>query len=579
MVAVLLGASSGARRRGPACHRPRCCRGPRRRTLGEDRSAAPSSGACRALARPPRTAGRVVSTVAMGKGIRFNNPTGLNAARRYSGYPHSRAGVPRSRGRARAGGRPTASSTAGRCILGRRRRRPRSRSRRATSSLTAAARACSGTRRLGAAIARARRRERRRPSLALGLGYYPLAGVALSGEIVGDLFYGAATYDAAYTVYPDRLGAARAHDRSSSFHELAGARAARRRHGEGDRPAWRRRCCCVALRAGGRGHRQPAGEAPEELDPYNGILRPEGADRLRPVRRVLTQRTRACDAADPPRAAPELPAGCYPLVRDGEVCLHKRSSSRAATSTALHVAGEGASTPTRCNFAHWKRRHERAWRESPPADALRASAPDVLVHGARRGPVRDTPRSRRSWRAATTTTRRTGRRAMSRTLEGRLAAASTYLERHPRGAFAGEVRAYTHACRADLAAQRSAGRPRASPRTSRRCPGARSAIRRPTGCASSSASATPATSSRAPLRRPEAQLATQRAERARIGEEVPRGCAGSWTGGPGGGLAEGAGGGDRPVQPGASASPLRARRRARGPGRGGLRGRIRSGSS
>jgi len=38
--------------------------------------------------------------------------------------------------------------------------------------------------------------------LAGGLGYYLTAKLALTGEVVGNLFYGAGTYEAVYTVYP-----------------------------------------------------------------------------------------------------------------------------------------------------------------------------------------------------------------------------------------------------------------------------------------------------------------------------------------------------------------------------------------
>lgn len=38
--------------------------------------------------------------------------------------------------------------------------------------------------------------------LAGGLGYFFTAKLALTGEIVGNLFYGAGTYEAVYTVYP-----------------------------------------------------------------------------------------------------------------------------------------------------------------------------------------------------------------------------------------------------------------------------------------------------------------------------------------------------------------------------------------
>jgi hypothetical protein len=38
--------------------------------------------------------------------------------------------------------------------------------------------------------------------LAGGLGYFLTGRVAIAGEIVGDLFYGAATWEKRFTVYP-----------------------------------------------------------------------------------------------------------------------------------------------------------------------------------------------------------------------------------------------------------------------------------------------------------------------------------------------------------------------------------------
>ena len=108
---------------------------------------------------------------------------------------------------------------------------------------------------------------------------------------------------------------------------------------------------------------------------------------------------------------------------------------------------------------------------------------------------------------------------VSRTLEGRLSAASAYLERHPRGAFAGEVRAYlTRAEPIYYAAKRRtvagltaylATLPRGAFRdeaTHR----LRELVReRSAGDVLSRAA-----------QETEAQLATQRADRARVGEEV-----------------------------------------------------------
>ncbi|WP_437300946.1 hypothetical protein [Sorangium sp. So ce426] len=200
LVAVLLGASSGR----AAAAQPAADRGAEGDVAplpGEDRGGA-ELDAYRALARPPGTAGRVVSTVAMGKGIRFNNPYRLQTQLGETAESLSLTagyldlGVALALGPAdgvqhggalrfsvAVGGVPQESLT---------------------PSYFVAYRGLSrvlGYGRLGAAILI-------EPDvnvggeLALGLGYSLLAGVALSGEIVGDLFYGAATYDAAYTVYP-----------------------------------------------------------------------------------------------------------------------------------------------------------------------------------------------------------------------------------------------------------------------------------------------------------------------------------------------------------------------------------------
>ncbi|WP_437538694.1 hypothetical protein WME79_22050 [Sorangium sp. So ce726] len=199
LVAVLLGASSGR----AAAAEPAADRGAEAAASlpGEDRDSA-ELDAYRALARPPGTAGRVVSTVAMGKGIRFNNPYRLQTQLGETAESLSLTagyldlGVALALGPAdgvqhggalrfsvAVGGVPQESLTPSYFV--------------AYRGLTRVL----GYGRLGAAILI-------EPDvnvggeLALGLGYSLLAGVALSGEIVGDLFYGAATYDAAYTVYP-----------------------------------------------------------------------------------------------------------------------------------------------------------------------------------------------------------------------------------------------------------------------------------------------------------------------------------------------------------------------------------------
>ncbi|WP_437650806.1 hypothetical protein [Sorangium sp. So ce362] len=194
LVAVLLGASFGR----AAAAQPAAARG----------AEAPQEGggaaldAYRALSRPPGTAGRVVSTLAMGTGIRFNNPYRLQTQLGETAESLSLTagyldlGVALALGPAdgvqhggalrlsiAVDGVPQESLTPSYFV--------------AYRGLTRAL----AYGRLGAAILI-------EPDvnvggeLAVGLGYFLLGGVALSGEIVGDLFYGAATYDAAYTVYP-----------------------------------------------------------------------------------------------------------------------------------------------------------------------------------------------------------------------------------------------------------------------------------------------------------------------------------------------------------------------------------------
>ncbi|WP_437910446.1 hypothetical protein WME95_22080 [Sorangium sp. So ce327] len=89
------------------------------------------------------------------------------------------------------------------------------------------------------------------------------------------------------------------------------------------------------------------GQAPEELDPYKFFALKAQIDCARCDECGLL--TRACDAACAFEAAPELPAGCYPLVHDGEVCLHKLKFA-SCDEYRGHMADEGASTPTECNF-------------------------------------------------------------------------------------------------------------------------------------------------------------------------------------------------------------------------------------
>ncbi|HKO92321.1 MAG TPA: hypothetical protein VJU61_14255 [Polyangiaceae bacterium] len=60
-------------------------------------------------------------------------------------------------------------------------------------------------------------------------------------------------------------------------------------------------------------------------------------------------RTPACQGACAGEAVPsEFPAGCFPLVHDGTVCL--RALSQASCEQHLQVMSEPPRVPSECNF-------------------------------------------------------------------------------------------------------------------------------------------------------------------------------------------------------------------------------------
>ncbi|WP_437683288.1 hypothetical protein [Sorangium sp. So ce131] len=199
LAAVLLGASSArsaaaaplAGPAAPAAEAPR-----------DDEGEGAALEVYRELARPPGAAARVVATAALGTGLRFNNPYRLQT--QLGGTAESLSltagyldlGAAFSLGPADGvqhggalrlsialGGVPQEAVAPSYFI--------------AYRGLDRAL----GYGRLGASIL-VEPDVNVGGELAVGLGYYLLAGVALSGEIVGNLFYGAATYEASYTVYP-----------------------------------------------------------------------------------------------------------------------------------------------------------------------------------------------------------------------------------------------------------------------------------------------------------------------------------------------------------------------------------------
>lgn len=88
-------------------------------------------------------------------------------------------------------------------------------------------------------------------------------------------------------------------------------------------------------------------QAPDALDP----------DKFFPTKQVIDcQRctecdivTQTCKRACSPLVGGTFPAGCYPLVHDGDVCL---DALEAASCSAYqsYVADEGATVPTECDF-------------------------------------------------------------------------------------------------------------------------------------------------------------------------------------------------------------------------------------
>lgn len=158
--------------------------------------------AYRALARPPGTAARVVSTIAMGRGLRFNNPYRLQTQLGETAESLSLTAGYLDLGAAFAMGPADGIQHGGALRLSLAVGGVPQES--LTPSYFVAYRGAPrvlGYGRLGAAIL-IEPDANVGGEVAAGLGYFLLAGVALSAEIVGNLFYGAATYDAAYTVYP-----------------------------------------------------------------------------------------------------------------------------------------------------------------------------------------------------------------------------------------------------------------------------------------------------------------------------------------------------------------------------------------
>ncbi|HRI67337.1 MAG TPA: hypothetical protein PK156_24005 [Polyangium sp.] len=90
------------------------------------------------------------------------------------------------------------------------------------------------------------------------------------------------------------------------------------------------------------------GEQPIELDAKTFFTNKALVDcaRCRGCGIITSTCTKACEDPPIPTAFPE---GCYPIVHDGEVCLHALEATSCSTYES-YVSDQGASIPTECNF-------------------------------------------------------------------------------------------------------------------------------------------------------------------------------------------------------------------------------------
>lgn len=86
----------------------------------------------------------------------------------------------------------------------------------------------------------------------------------------------------------------------------------------------------------------------DDLDPARFFAEKQTIDCQRCLECKLV--TKLCgDACQIKTLTGDFPPGCFPLVHDGEVCLHALQSA-SCKSYAGYVADEGATIPTECDF-------------------------------------------------------------------------------------------------------------------------------------------------------------------------------------------------------------------------------------
>ena len=90
------------------------------------------------------------------------------------------------------------------------------------------------------------------------------------------------------------------------------------------------------------------GQPEDDLDPGKFFATKQGVDCDRCTACALT--TAACGTACAPGLlVRDFPAGCVPLVHDGEVCVDALAAAGCG-DYAQYMADQGSTIPTECNF-------------------------------------------------------------------------------------------------------------------------------------------------------------------------------------------------------------------------------------
>lgn len=130
-------------------------------------------------------------------------------------------------------------------------------------------------------------------------------------------------------------------------------RCSRPRHEPAERGATRRDTgrlalvALLALAAPTAGDIGSCGQSLDELDPVKFFTEKRRIDCQHCVDCLF--QTAACEAACANQGETSFPAGCYPLVHDGEVCLDALAEADCERYQA-YVDDTAPQTPSECNF-------------------------------------------------------------------------------------------------------------------------------------------------------------------------------------------------------------------------------------